>query len=92
MIVRIATEGQYEIPDDLHDELNRLDNATVDACESGSDDQFRETYGRMIALVRDRGTRLSADDLRGSEVILPPPDLSLEEARHEFTGEGILPD
>jgi len=31
------------------------------------------------------------DRLEGSDVILPPPDTSLEEARAEFTGEGLIP-
>ncbi|MDX6668633.1 MAG: hypothetical protein QOK04_2013, partial [Solirubrobacteraceae bacterium] len=26
-----------------------------------------------------------------SEVILPPPDTSLADAREEFTGEGLIP-
>lgn len=25
-------------------------------------------------------------------LILPPPDLSLDEARQEFTGDGLIPD
>jgi hypothetical protein len=29
--------------------------------------------------------------LVGSDVILPPPDVSLEEAKAEFTGEGLSP-
>jgi len=92
VIVRIATEGQYEVPDDLQEELNRLDNETVGACESGSEERFKETYGRMLSLVRERGSQLSPDDLRESTVILPPPDLTLAEAAREFTGDGILPD
>ena len=30
--------------------------------------------------------------LAESDVILPPRDLSLEEAKAEFTGEGLIPD
>jgi hypothetical protein len=32
------------------------------------------------------------DELVVSEVIIPPPDLTFEEARAEFTGEGLIPD
>jgi hypothetical protein len=92
VIVRISTEGQYEVPDDLLDELNRLDNETVSAVESDDEARFAESYGALLELVRARGTRLGDDDLQESELILPPPDLTLAEAEHEFTGEGLLPD
>ena len=39
------------------------------------------------------GERLPADELTsGSDAIVPPPDLSLEEARELLTGEGLIPD
>jgi len=31
------------------------------------------------------------DELHGSDIILPPPDLSVEEARKAFQGEGLIP-
>jgi hypothetical protein len=31
------------------------------------------------------------DRLEPSDVILPPPDVSLEEAKAEFSGEGLIP-
>jgi hypothetical protein len=92
VIVRISTEGQYELPDDLYDELNRLDNETVSAVENDDEPNFKRTYDALLQFVRDRGTPLEADDLHESAVILPPPDLSLAEAEADFTGEGLLPD
>jgi hypothetical protein len=92
VIVRISTEGQYEVPDDVQDELNRLDNETVGAVESADEGRFRQTYGELIEFVRTRGTRLDDDALHESALILPPPDLTLAEAEVQFTGEGLLPD
>jgi PspAA-like protein len=92
VIVRIATEGQYQVPDDLVDELNRLDNETVGAVDSADEARFAAAYGDLLDLVRSRGTRLGEEDLQESELILPPPDLTLAEAEHEFTGDGLLPD
>lgn len=92
MIVRISGEGQYNVPDDLYDELNRLDNETVEAVESDDEDTFTLAFAKLIELVRTRGTRLGDDELHESQVILPPADLTLAEAEHEFTGEGLLPD
>ena len=31
------------------------------------------------------------NELVGSDVILPPPDVTLEEAKAEFSGEGLIP-
>ena len=31
------------------------------------------------------------DTLEASDVILPPPDVSFDEARAEFSGEGLIP-
>jgi len=93
MIVRIATEGQYELPDgEGSAQLNALDNDAVAAVEAGDEARFADLFGQIIAFVRERGTRLEADDLRGSDVIVPPPDTSFEEARHDFSGDGLIPD
>ncbi|MGI8864398.1 MAG: PspA-associated protein PspAA [Solirubrobacteraceae bacterium] len=91
MIVRISNEGQYELADADLDELNELDNEAVSVCEAGDEAGFRTVYDRLLALVRERGRPLDDDELSGSELILPPPDVSLEEARSEFTGDGLIP-
>ena len=92
MIVRIATEGQYELPDEAYDELNKLDNTAVTAVQASDEELFYDTWNAMLGLVRDRGRQLDDDALEESALILPPPDLTLAEAEQEFTGDGILPD
>jgi hypothetical protein len=91
VIVRIATEAQYEVGDGDIPELNKLDNDAVAACEAGDEQRFHETFARLLEFVRSNGQPVSDDELRGSDVILPPPDVSLEEAKTEFTGEGLIP-
>ena len=92
MIVRIATESQYRLPEDAAAELNELDNAVVAAVEAGDEDRFHEIFEQMLDLVRRAGEPLDEDELAESEVILPPPDTSFVEAAAEFTGEGLIPD
>ena len=92
MIVRISTEGQYRLPDGDADRLNDLDNEAVAAVEAGDEDRFHEIFEQLLELVRSDGTPLGDDELEESDVILPPPDLSFEEAGHQFTGEGLIPD
>jgi len=92
VIVRISTEGQYEISDGVIDRLNELDNATVAAVEAGDEASFQTTFAALLDMVRSEGKALDGEDLRESELILPPPDITLAEAGEDFTGEGLLPD
>jgi hypothetical protein len=92
MIVRIAGEGQFKIPDEDGERLNELDNRAVSAVESGDETGFRELWTQMLALVVADGNALPDEELVESDVILPPRDISFEEARGEFTGDGLIPD
>lgn len=91
MIVRVATEGQYELDDADIEHLNELDNRAVACCTEDDEQGFHEAFGELLEFVRTKGRPVEDDDLRGSDVILPPPDVSLEEAKTEFQGEGLLP-
>ena len=92
MIIRIASEDQYRLDDDALARVNELDNAAVAAVDAGDREAFQRNFDQLLALVRSEGTALADDDLSASDVILPPDDLSFEEAGEEFTGEGLIPD
>jgi hypothetical protein len=91
MIVRISTEGQYELTDSDAEVLNELDNQAVSVCEAGDEERFRSAFAELIEFVRTHGQPVPEDRLDPSDVILPPSDVSFEEARAEFTGEGLIP-
>jgi hypothetical protein len=92
VIVRIATESQYRLPEEAGDELNDLDNQVVAAVEAGDEERFHELFEQMLDLVRRAGDPLGEDEIEESDVILPPPDTSFVEAAADFTGEGLIPD
>ena len=92
MIVRISGEGQFRLPDEDADRLNELDNAAVEAAEGGDEERFQQFWAQMLELVEKDGEAVPDDELIESDVILPPRDLTFEEARAEFTGEGLIPD
>jgi hypothetical protein len=46
----------------------------------------------MLSLVERDGEEVDDDELVSSDVILPPRDVSFEEACAEFTGDGLIPD
>jgi hypothetical protein len=92
VIVRISHEGQYELADGSVAALDELDHQAVAACEAGDEDAFHAAYGRLLEFIRDKGRPVDFDHLGGSDLILPPPDVSLKEAAAEFTAEGLLPE
>ncbi len=91
MIVRIATEGQYELTESDAEVLGELDNQAVAAADAGDEERFMTTFKELIEFVRKNGQRVADDVLEPSDVIIPPPDVSFDEARAEFSGEGLIP-
>jgi PspA-Associated protein len=92
MIVRISGERQYELADEEQARLNELENAVVSAVEGEREDGFAESFEKLLGYVRERGTPVPDEELEGSDLILPPADLTFAEAGREFTGEGLIPD
>ena len=92
MIVRILTEGQYNLPGAYVDQLNDIDNKIVDVVEQENDAEFQRLLKEMLDLVRNKGTEVAVDELVESDIVLPEPDITLVEAEELFTGEGIVPD
>jgi chromosome condensin MukBEF complex kleisin-like MukF subunit len=92
MIVRVMGEGQFEVDEEVAKGLNDLDEQAARALEAGDAEQLSELLRRMADAVRTNGVRLPDDDLSPSEAIVPPDDLSLDEARELLEGEGLIPD
>jgi hypothetical protein len=92
VIVRISGEGQFRLPDADAERLNELDNRAVSAVEQGDEAGFQELWDQMLELVASDGNTLDDDELVESDVILPPRDVTFDEAKSEFTGEGLIPD
>jgi len=92
MIVRISGEDQYELPEQDAAKLNELEQTVIDIVRGGHQDGFSDAYGKLLDYVRSHGTLIEDDDIRSSDVILPPTDITFAEAGVEFTGEGIIPD
>lgn len=91
MIVRIAGEGQYRLDEAHLARLNELDNRLTQVVARGDADAFRGLFAQFITFVRGNGERLPDDELVPSDVYLPPPDTTAEEAADLFKGEGLVP-
>src|SRR5205085_5061736 len=92
VIVRLMGEGQFRVADDVLAELQELDDQAGRSVEQGDEESLRRLLGVMASTVRERGEQLSDGDLSASDAIVPPEDLSLDEAKQLFEGEGMIPD
>ena len=91
MIVRILTEGQYELSGAYLDQLNEIDNQLVEVVEQENESEFGRLLKSMLDLVREKGKEVPVDELVESDIVLPEPDITLLEAEELFTGEGLVP-
>jgi hypothetical protein len=92
VIIRVMGEGQFEVDEEVVKGLNELDEQAEQALERGDQERLTELLERMGEAVRTNGARVPDDDLSPSEGIVPPPDLTLEEAHELFEGDGLIPD
>lgn len=91
MIVRILGEGQFDVAGEHLDELNLLDSQLQAAADAGDRGAFSAALQALGDAVRRHGTRVPADALIVSELVLPAQDASLEEVRSLLAGEGLIP-
>jgi hypothetical protein len=91
MIVRILTEGQYDVPDDAVDALNELDQQLASAIERSDEDAFRSSLGALLDRVRGLGTPVELDALVPSTLLLPAADASLADVRDLLNEDGLIP-
>jgi hypothetical protein len=92
VIVRLMGEGQFRVAESEVDDLNGIDNAAAAALEVGDEAGFRLRLEELHEKVREVGEPLELADLSSSDLIVPPVDLSLDEARELFSGDGLIPD
>jgi hypothetical protein len=92
MIVRISGEDQFRLDESLHARLNELDADVVSAVEADDEPRFQAAFAALLDFVRANGAVVGDEEIETSDLILPPDDVTLAEARGEFTGEGLIPD
>jgi hypothetical protein len=93
MIVRLlGGGGQYEVSEEIVSKLNALDDQAMEALDRSDEEELDALLAQMAELVEAEGKRLPDDDLSTSDLVIPPPDLSLEETRALFSEQGLIPD
>lgn len=93
-IVRIMGQGQYMVDIKILKKLNEMDNSIVQLVSNDrSDDiEFRKRLTELTDIVETNGKQLDPKEIIQSDIILPSPDLSIEEAKRLFKGDGVVPE
>ena len=90
MIIRILGEGQFRLDDEHLDRLNKIDNELVKHVSNGNSAGFHRDLTRLISTVKEHGEPLDPVEIISSDIIIPSGDLSIEEAKRVFCGEGLI--
>jgi hypothetical protein len=89
MIVRILGEGQFEVPNDAADTLNRLDGELSKAAEDGDHAAFGRTLTAILGAVRAHGRPVSRHHLGASDLVVPGPGATIADVRRLLSG-GVM--
>jgi hypothetical protein len=92
MIVRLMGEGQWRVDDSLKARLDELDAETERAVEAEDKQALHAALRALHDAVRGAGKKLDHDHLGASDLVIPPDDFGLDEARALLAGEDVFPD
>lgn len=92
MIIRVMGQGQYRVNSSLFDDLNKIDNKIVGYVEKGDRKAYKKSLDELIGMVIREGKKVAAKEIVESDIIVPPADMTIEEARDIFKGSGIFRD
>jgi hypothetical protein len=92
-IVRIMGQGQFRINGDTIKRINEIDDAIVQILqnESKADDQeYRAKVAEIVQTIKSEGQKLEDKELIESDIIVPDTDISIDEAKKVFQGQGVI--
>jgi len=92
-IVRIMGQGQFTVDNKTLRELSKVDNSIVQLVSSDRPDdaEFKKRLAQLTDIVEMTGKPLNPKDIIQSDIILPSADLSIDDAKKLFKGEGVIP-
>jgi hypothetical protein len=74
--------------------LNEIDNSIVQLVSNDRTDntEFKKRLTELTDIVEKNSKQLDPKEIVQSDIILPSTDLSIEEAKRLFQGEGVVPE
>jgi hypothetical protein len=103
IIVRVSGQGQFKVNREILDRINDIDNSIVNLLENTDTDvdvnsikvkqkELNEKVNEIINLIRTNGMPLDDKEIIQSQIMIPNQDISVDEAKKIFRGEGIIDD
>jgi hypothetical protein len=93
-IVRIMGHGQFSVGNKILQRLNEIDDLLVQLVNTDrpDDNEFKKHLIELTTIVEKNGKPLDSKEIIQSDIILPSADLSIDEAKRLFKGEGVIPE
>jgi hypothetical protein len=93
-IVRIMGHGQFSVDTKILQRLNEIDDLLVRLVnmDRPDDNEFKKHLVDLTAIVEKNGKQIDSKEIIQSDIILPSADLSIDEAKRLFIGEGVVPE
>jgi hypothetical protein len=91
VIVRVLGVGQFRLGDEDMAAVNAADDRVEVAFGAGDEPAMQEALADLAATIRRLGDPLPVDEFTGSDVVVPGPDTTLDEATALLTDEGAIP-
>ena len=87
-------QGQFTVDNTTLKRLNEIDDSIVQlvSTERSDDIEFRKRLTELTSIVESNGQPLYPKEIIQSDIILPSTDLSIDEAKRLFKGEGVIPE
>lgn len=93
-IVRIMGHGQFAVDAKTLKKLSDIDTAIVELVntERSDDFEFKKRLTELNDTVMKNSKPVDPREIIKSDIILPSADLSIDEAKRLFRGEGVIPE
>jgi hypothetical protein len=91
VIIRILSEGQFDVPEDALEALNELDAKLEAAVEASDEEGLASALSALLARVREAGSEVALDALVPSDLVLPHASASLAEVKDLISDDGLIP-
>jgi len=103
IIVRVSGQGQFKVNREILDRINDIDNSIVNLLENADvnvdvnsikvkQKDLNGKINEIINLIRTNGMPLDDKEIIQSQIMIPNPDISVDEAKKISSGEGIISD
>lgn len=90
MIIRIWTQGQFSVSEEVLGELNDIDVRLETAVRDHDQTTFEIALKQIHEFVTTRGTPVEGD-LVPSDLSLPDPDATIQEVEELLNEDGLIP-